>query len=99
MDNKKVSYNFAASFDNDVCKHRYQIAKLNKIIDMATKKKKLDVVGTLRALKPGDTITFVIAGAGVETTYNSLRAIKSKYQLKVSVLSIDNGLRAQVTAL
>lgn len=66
---------------------------------MATKKKKLDVVGTLRALKPGDTITFVVAGAGAETTYNSLRAIKAKHQLNVSVLSIDNGLRAQVTAL
>ena len=57
----------------------------------------LDLLATLRGLKPGQSVKFIIAGKGQETTYGSLHAAKSEHKLPIKIAKIDNGLRAMVT--
>jgi hypothetical protein len=59
----------------------------------------LDLSETLKALKQGEALEFQIAGEGAETTYNSLHSTKAQLGLNISILTIDNGLKAIVTAL
>jgi hypothetical protein len=66
---------------------------------MATRKKyKLDLLGSLRGLKPGQSVTFVIAGKGQETTKGAVYATKYMHQLPVQIIITDNGTKAVVTA-
>lgn len=66
---------------------------------MATRKKyKLDLLGSLRSLKPGQSVTFVIAGNGQETTKGAVYATKYMHQLPVQIIITDNGTKAVVTA-
>lgn len=66
---------------------------------MATRKKyKLDLLGSLRNLKPGQSVTFVIAGKGQETTKGAVYATKYMHQLPVQIIITDNGTKAVVTA-
>lgn len=65
---------------------------------MATLKKyTLDLLGTLKGLKSGQSVTFVIAGRGMETTYGSLQTLKSQHQLPITITKVNDGLRAIVT--
>lgn len=67
---------------------------------MATLKKyNLDLLGTLKGLKPGQSVKFVIAGRGMETTYGSLHAAKSEHKLPLTIAKSDDGLTATVTAV
>ena len=65
---------------------------------MANQKiKKTDVVATLKNLSGGQSVTFWIAGAYAETTYNYLLVVKSRYKLRIKIATINNGLQAVVT--
>lgn len=65
---------------------------------MANQKiKKTDVVATLRNLSAGHSVTFWIAGAHAETTYNYLLVVKSRNKLPIKIATINNGLQAVVT--
>lgn len=65
---------------------------------MANQKiKKTDVVATLKNLSDGHSVTFWIAGAYAETTYNYLLVVKSRYKLPIKIATINNGLQAVVT--
>lgn len=64
---------------------------------MTTNKKyKLDITETLRAIKPGESVSFRIAGAGMETTYNSLHTTKTALRLPLIIEKSDDGLTATV---
>lgn len=66
---------------------------------MATRKKyKLDLLGSLKALKPGQSVTFIVAGRGQETTKGAVYATKYIHQLPVQITMTDNGTKAVVTA-
>ena len=65
---------------------------------MATNKKyKLDVLETLRGLKVGQSVKFRIAGADMETTYNSIHSTKYNHKLPITIAKSDDGLTAIVT--
>lgn len=57
----------------------------------------LDLLATLRELKPGQSVTLKIAGKGQETTYGSLQTLKSQHQLPITITKVNDGLRAIVT--
>ena len=59
--------------------------------------KRTDVVATLKNLEQGQSVTFWIAGAKMETTYGYLLVVKSRYSLPVQIVTINNGLQAVVT--
>lgn len=76
-----------------------RIAKVKIIFEMATLKKyKLDLLGSIKALKPGQSVTFVVAGRGQETTKGAVYATKYIHQLPVQIRITDNGTKAIVTA-
>ena len=76
-----------------------RIAKVKIIFEMATRKKyKLDLLGSLKALKPGQSVTFIVAGRGQETTKGAVYATKYIHQLPVQITMTDNGTKAVVTA-
>lgn len=64
---------------------------------MAKKIYKLEVAKTLATIKPGESLTFVVAGAGRESTLQSLRTSNASYDLHLNVRSTNDGLRAVVT--
>jgi hypothetical protein len=65
---------------------------------MATLKRYgLNLLATLRGLKPGQSVTFCIAGKGIETTYGSLHTAKATHQLPITIAKSDDGLTATVT--
>ena len=65
---------------------------------MATQKKyRLDLLETLRSLEVGQSVTFRIAGVGMETTYNALHSTKYAHQLPITIAKSDDGLTATVT--
>lgn len=65
---------------------------------MAQKKKyRLDLIETLRSLNPGQSVKFIIAGSGIETTYGSLVTAKCNYKLPITIVKTNNGLEAIVT--
>lgn len=64
-----------------------------------TKKYKLDLLGSLKGLKAGQSVTFVIAGKGQETTKGAVYATKYMHQLPVQITITDNGTKAVVTAV
>lgn len=67
---------------------------------MATLKKyTLNLLGTLKGLKPGQSVTFVIAGKGMETTYGSLHVAKTQHKLPITIARSEDGLTATVTAV
>ena len=67
---------------------------------MATQKKyTLDLLGTLKGLKRGQSVTFVIAGRGMETTYGSLHTAKTQNRLPITIVKSAAGLTATVTAV
>ena len=67
---------------------------------MAKKIQKLDLSASLLSLKRGESLTFRIAGANAETSYNSLHSTKCKLGLNnLSILTLENGLTAKVIAL
>ena len=59
--------------------------------------KKTDVVATLKNLSAGQSVTFWIAGAYAETSYNYLLVVKSRHKLPIKIATINNGLQAVVT--
>jgi hypothetical protein len=64
---------------------------------MAKKIYELAVAKTLRTIAPGEQLQFVVAGAGRETTLQSLRTSTAAYDLHLNVRSTNDGLRAVVT--
>ena len=66
---------------------------------MATEKKlyKLDVTETLRNLRVGESVTFVVAGPDLETTYNSLHTTRTKCRLPLTIVMSDDHMTATVT--
>ena len=63
------------------------------------KKYKLDVLGTLQSLGPGDTVTFVVAGPGREVSYQTLYSAKAEKGLKLEIRLVDESTRAVVTGI
>ena len=57
----------------------------------------MDLLETLQNLKVGESVTFRIAGANAETTYNSLHTTKWSRQLPITIAKSDDGLTATVT--
>ena len=64
---------------------------------MATKIYELAVAKTLRTIAPGERLQFVVAGAGRETTLQTLRTSTATYDLGLTVSTTDDGLRAIVS--
>ena len=67
-------------------------------MNMENKVYKVKVLETLNGLQPGESVTFITAGEGREVTIESLRNAIYKSGRSLSVKSVDNGLRAIVTA-
>lgn len=65
---------------------------------MENKVYKVKVLETLNSLEPGESVTFVTAGEDREVTMEGLRNAIYKSGRSLSVKSVDNGLRAIVTA-
>jgi hypothetical protein len=66
---------------------------------MENKVYKVKVLETLKGLQSGDSVEFITAGECREVTIESLRNAVYKTGREMRVTSIDNGLRAIVTAL
>ena len=65
---------------------------------MPTKKKyRLDITATLKSLKPGQQVSFCVAGNGMEVSLDTLRSIKSRGQLPIEIALYDNATKAKVT--
>lgn len=67
---------------------------------MATEKiYNLDITATILKMKAGESVSFVVAGDGREASLDTLRSLKSRYQLPVDITLTDNATVAVVTML